>query len=102
MNKTPRTRFVTLMAAAAGVTAAVGSSISAPKQALASTATSATIMADTVKNKPATAKKTAAASKSPEAKKPAVTPKSVVSTATPGTPSLNDVNGDPNGDGTGY
>lgn len=109
MNKTPRTRLMTLMAAAAGVTAAVGASISAPEQALASTATSATIAADTLKNKPVTDQKAAQASKaksseaskSAAAKKSAVSPKSVVSTTAPNA-SENDVNADANSDGSGY
>jgi hypothetical protein len=67
MNRIPRTRFVTLMAAAAGVTAGL-SSMADPAQALVRTPTITTIAADTLPGKTAAAPK-----KSDVAAKPAKT-----------------------------
>jgi hypothetical protein len=66
MNRIPRTRFVTLMAAAAGVTAGL-SSMADPAQALVRTPTIATIAADTLPS----SKAAAAPKKSDVAAKPA-------------------------------
>lgn len=65
MNRIPRTRFVTLMAAAAGVTAGL-SSMADPAQALVRTPTIATIAADTLPSSRAAAapKKSDVAAKS--------------------------------------
>lgn len=97
MNRIPRTRFVTLMAAAAGVTAGLGS-MAAPEQALARTPASAVAAADTLpkaklstaaakataaKKSEASAKKSEASSKKSEAtaKKADASAKAVVATA---------------------
>jgi hypothetical protein len=48
MNRIPRTRFVTLMAAAAGVTAGLGSLAGTPEQAMARTPTITELAADTL------------------------------------------------------
>jgi hypothetical protein len=67
MNGINKTRFVTLMAAAAGVTASLGS-FANPEQALARTPASA-LVADTVPaKKAAAAKKTGTAAKAVKAK----------------------------------
>jgi hypothetical protein len=75
MNRIPRTRFVTLMAAAAGVTAGL-SSMANPAQALARTPTITTIAADTLPGKAAAAPK-----KSDVAAKPAKSDKAAPATA---------------------
>jgi hypothetical protein len=104
MNRIPRTRFVTLMAAAAGVTAGL-SSMADPAQALARTPTIATIAADTLPGKAAAApKKSTVAAKTakgetaaksakaaPEAKKPETATKAVVATGDPNVIPDNDV-----------
>ena len=118
MNGTPRKRLVTLMAAAAGVTAGLGA-MAAPAQA--HTAAPTTLAADTlIKSKPAATKakattapaKGAAAAKAKSATttkaaaaKPAAPAKAVVSTG-PNAPSPNDACGDEadcrNANGAGY
>lgn len=125
MNRIPRTRFVTLMAAAAGVTAGFGSTMAAPGQALASTHASALVAADTVPNAKLTAaakaaapaKGTAAAKASAPAKastaaktaaaeKPAASAKKVVAAAASNEVPKNDVCGSEadcrNADGGGW
>lgn len=103
MNRIPRTRFVTLMAAAAGVTVGLGS-MAEPAQARTP---ALTVSADTVApSKPAAAKATksdaAAPAKATEAtkakaataaKKPGATAKAVVGTAAPSVGSENDACG---------
>jgi hypothetical protein len=125
MNRIPRTRFVTLMAAAAGVSAGLASL--APTQALASTSASASFATDTLPTKAALAAKKAAdkavaapaktadATKKAEAAKTADAKKvdakgfaKAVATAGPNNPSPNDACGDDadcrnlNGDGAGW
>ena len=105
MNRIPRTRFVTLMAAAAGVTAGL-STMADPALALVRTPTTATIAADTLPGKAAAApkkstvaakaSKSAAADKSDkkvatEAKKPEAAAKAVVATGDPNVIPENDV-----------
>ena len=100
MNRIPRTRFVTLMAAAAGVTAGL-SSMADPAQALVRTPTIATIAADTLPGKAAAAPKksdvAAKPAKSDKAapaaaeKKPEAAAKAVVATGNPNVIPENDV-----------
>jgi hypothetical protein len=119
MNRIPRTRFVTLMAAAAGVTAGLGSLAGTPEQALARTPTITELAMDTLPGaKPAadakaktTAKetKTAAAEKNAAADstaKKAVSGKDVVKAKSASDVPKNDACADDpdcrNGDGLGY
>lgn len=93
MNRIPRKRLVTLMAAAAGVTAGFGS-MAEPAQAR--TPALATVAADTVPAKSAAAAKksgAAAPAKAATTKKPEVAPSTVVSAAPSNSPSVNDVCG---------
>jgi hypothetical protein len=64
MNRIPRTRFVTLMAAAAGVTAGFGAMAGSATQALARTPTVTELAADTLPS----AKPAAVAAKAKEAR----------------------------------
>ena len=117
MKRIPRAGFVTLMAAAAGVSVSLASSMATPTQALARTPTS--LAADTLPgSKPAAAARKAAApapakvaaSAKAETKAAASKPaaKAVVATAGPNNPSPNDACGSEadcrniNGDGAGY